>query len=138
MGRERFEQQARDKAVGDDEGQLFDETFYTALECCLPPTGRLTMILTDNNKTKEVLLFPAIKPDDPPRFHSYIFFVSLCQHSYCQNALFIITISTYFLMFCSLSYQIKYFSFTLYILLINFQFTLSYVIFILTFVEAKS
>ncbi|KAK9700954.1 hypothetical protein QE152_g30914 [Popillia japonica] len=98
MGRERFEQQARDKAVGDDEGQLFGETFYTALECCLPPTGRLTMILTDNNKTKEVLLFPglpptgrltmiltdnnktkevllfpAIKPDDPPRFHSYTF-----------------------------------------------------------------
>ncbi|KRT82728.1 tRNA synthetase [Oryctes borbonicus] len=70
--RERFEQQARDKAAGDDEAQLVDETFCTALEYGLPPTGgwglgidRLTMFLTDNNNIKEVLLFPAMKPDDP-------------------------------------------------------------------------
>lgn len=70
--RERFEQQSKDKAAGDDEAQVVDETFCTALEYGLPPTGgfgmgidRLTMFLTDSNNIKEVLLFPAMKPDDP-------------------------------------------------------------------------
>lgn len=70
--RQRFEEQAKDKAAGDDEAQLIDENFCTALEYGLPPTGgwgmgidRLTMFLTDNNNIKEVLLFPAMKPDDP-------------------------------------------------------------------------
>ncbi|KAJ3346330.1 Lysine--tRNA ligase [Entophlyctis luteolus] len=68
--RERFEQQARDKADGDDEAQLIDETFCNSLEYGLPPTGgwgmgldRLTMFLTDSNNIKEVLLFPAMKPE---------------------------------------------------------------------------
>ncbi|KAJ3300105.1 lysyl-tRNA synthetase [Borealophlyctis nickersoniae] len=68
--RERFEQQAQDKAAGDDEAQLVDETFCNALEFGLPPTGgwgmgidRLTMFLTDSNNIKEVLLFPAMKPE---------------------------------------------------------------------------
>uniref|UniRef100_A0A0A9WHR8 Lysine--tRNA ligase n=1 Tax=Lygus hesperus TaxID=30085 RepID=A0A0A9WHR8_LYGHE len=70
--RNRFEQQAKDKAAGDDEAQLVDENFCTSLEYGLPPTGgwglgidRLTMFLTDSNSIKEVLLFPAMKPDDP-------------------------------------------------------------------------
>ncbi|XP_031629459.1 lysine--tRNA ligase-like [Contarinia nasturtii] len=69
--RERFEQQAADKNAGDDEAQLVDENFCTSLEYGLPPTGgwgmgidRLTMFLTDSNNIKEVLLFPAMKPDD--------------------------------------------------------------------------
>lgn len=69
--RERFAQQAADKAAGDDEAQLVDENFCMALEYGLPPTGgwglgvdRLTMFLTDNNNIKEVLPFPAMKPDD--------------------------------------------------------------------------
>ena len=68
--RERFEQQAKDKAMGDDEAQLVDETFCNALEYGLPPTGgwglgidRLTMFLTDSNNIKEVLPFPAMKPE---------------------------------------------------------------------------
>lgn len=72
--RERFAQQASDKAAGDDEAQLVDENFCTALEYGLPPTGgwgmgidRMTMFLTDSNNIKEVLLFPAMKPDDPNR-----------------------------------------------------------------------
>ncbi|XP_003486141.1 lysine--tRNA ligase isoform X3 [Bombus vosnesenskii] len=70
--RERFEQQAKDKAAGDEEAQLVDENFCTALEYGLPPTAgwgmgidRFTMLLTDANNIKEVLLFPQMKPDDP-------------------------------------------------------------------------
>merc|ERR1712000_636903 len=68
--RERFEQQASAKSQGDDEAQLVDENYCTALEYGLPPTGgwgigfdRLTMLLTDNINIKEVILFPAMKPD---------------------------------------------------------------------------
>ncbi|CAF3630950.1 unnamed protein product [Rotaria sp. Silwood1] len=67
--REMFELQAKDKAAGDDEAQLIDENYCTALEYGLPPTGgwglgvdRLTMILTDSHSIKEVLLFPLVKP----------------------------------------------------------------------------
>jgi lysyl-tRNA synthetase class 2 len=67
--REMFALQAKDKDAGDDEAQLIDENFCTALEYGLPPTGgwgmgidRLTMMLTDSNNIKEVLLFPAVKP----------------------------------------------------------------------------
>jgi lysyl-tRNA synthetase class 2 len=67
--RERFEDQAKDKAAGDDEAQAVDDNFCTALEYGLPPTGgwglgidRLTMFLTDSNNIKEVLLYPAMKP----------------------------------------------------------------------------
>jgi len=68
--RQRFDQQAKDKAAGDDEAQAIDETFCLALEYGLPPTGgvgigidRLTMFLTDSNNIKEILLFPAMKPE---------------------------------------------------------------------------
>lgn len=70
--RERFEQQAKDKAAGDEEAQLIDENFCTSLEYGLPPTAgwgmgidRVTMFLTNSNNIKEVLLFPAMRPDDP-------------------------------------------------------------------------
>jgi len=69
--RSRFEQQAKDKAQGDDEAMFLDEGFCTALEYGLPPTGgwgmgidRMAMFLTDSNNIKEVLFFPAMKPDD--------------------------------------------------------------------------
>ncbi|XP_063800343.1 lysine--tRNA ligase [Pseudophryne corroboree] len=69
--RELFEDQAKAKAAGDDEAMFIDENFCTALEYGLPPTAgwglgidRLTMFLTDSNNIKEVLLFPAMKPED--------------------------------------------------------------------------
>uniref|UniRef100_A0A8D0Y653 Lysine--tRNA ligase n=1 Tax=Sus scrofa TaxID=9823 RepID=A0A8D0Y653_PIG len=69
--RQLFEEQAKAKAAGDDEAMFIDETFCTALEYGLPPTGgwgmgidRVTMFLTDSNNIKEVLLFPAMKPED--------------------------------------------------------------------------
>ena len=68
--RERFEEQARQKAAGDDEAQFKDENYLRAMEYGLAPTGgwglgvdRLTMFLSDNNTIKEVLLFPAMKPE---------------------------------------------------------------------------
>ncbi|XP_021751771.1 lysine--tRNA ligase, cytoplasmic-like [Chenopodium quinoa] len=71
--RQRFAEQLKDRQSGDDEAMALDETFCTALEYGLPPTGgwgmgidRLTMMLTDSQNIKEVLLFPAMKPQDEP------------------------------------------------------------------------
>jgi len=69
--RERFQQQAGDRELNDDEAMVYDEDFCVALDYGLPPTAgwgmgidRLTMFLTDSNTIKEVLLFPAMKPID--------------------------------------------------------------------------
>ncbi|EZG45152.1 lysine-tRNA ligase [Gregarina niphandrodes] len=72
-----FEEQAKDKAAGDDEAQFMDEGYCVALEHGLPPTGgwglgvdRLVMFLTNNANIKEVILFPAMRPsvkDQPKR-----------------------------------------------------------------------
>ncbi|KAH8862911.1 Lysine--tRNA ligase [Schistosoma japonicum] len=68
--RERFMEQAKDKAAGDTEAMVTDEQFLTALGYGLPPTAgwglgidRLTMFLTNTNNIKEVILFPAMKPE---------------------------------------------------------------------------
>ena len=65
-----FSDQAKAKEMGDDEAQAIDQNFVESLEYGLPPTGgwgigidRLTMLLSDSNSIKEVLLFPAMKPD---------------------------------------------------------------------------
>lgn len=69
----RFEEQANQKAQGDDEAQMIDETFLNALEYGLPPTGgwgmgidRIVMFLTDNYSIKEVLTFPFMKEEKQP------------------------------------------------------------------------
>ncbi|OLY78768.1 Lysine-tRNA ligase, cytoplasmic [Smittium mucronatum] len=69
--RECFESQANDKAAGDDEAQPIDEGYIHSLEFGLPPTGglgmgieRIAMFMTDSLNIKEVILFPAMKPED--------------------------------------------------------------------------
>ncbi|ADD45927.1 lysine--tRNA ligase [Stackebrandtia nassauensis] len=67
--RERFEQQARLAAKGDDEAMKLDEDFLRAMEYGMPPTGgmgmgidRLLMALTGLG-IRETILFPFVKPE---------------------------------------------------------------------------
>jgi len=69
--RARFEEQERERALGDDEAMVVDRDYLRALELGLPPTGglglgidRLVMLYADVANIKEVLLFPALRPED--------------------------------------------------------------------------
>ncbi|WP_439474375.1 lysine--tRNA ligase [Algoriphagus formosus] len=68
--RERFEDQLKLAARGDDEAMAMDEDFLRALEYGMPPTSglgigidRLTMLLTNNFTIQEVLFFPQMRPE---------------------------------------------------------------------------
>jgi len=69
--RERFMKQVEQRERGDDETEMLDEDFLTALEYGMPPTGgmgmgidRAVMLFTGADTIREVILFPTMKPQD--------------------------------------------------------------------------
>jgi len=68
--RARFEDQLRQRGLGDDTAHAMDEDYIRALSYGMPPTAgegigidRLTMVLTNSRSIREVILFPLLRPE---------------------------------------------------------------------------
>jgi lysyl-tRNA synthetase class 2 len=67
---ERFHQQVAARERGDAEAHVFDHDYIRALEHAMPPAAgngigidRLTMLLTDRQSIRDVILFPLMRPE---------------------------------------------------------------------------
>ena len=67
--RERFEKQVEQRERGDDEAEMLDEDFLTAMEYGMPPTGGMGMGIdrAGADTIREVILFPTMKTLDPKK-----------------------------------------------------------------------
>ena len=82
--KERFEEQLKLAARGDDEAMAMDDDFIRALEYGMPPTSglgigidRLVMMMTNQSSIQEVLFFPQMRAEKKVKFYTDDDFVAL-------------------------------------------------------------